>query len=318
MSVEAAIAALVFAFVVLGAVYDAELSSEGRECSARIPARLLAVPAKLVPHGRGVRSFYMARYNAAAGNVAATREQLHFSSSFMGWCVPVRRLVIVCRHGAAHGRIGGKNGMLVACVGIALCNLALGLLFLGDVPLALEQPLFVALYASNVLVQGFGTSAVVKINAAWYAASERGLFAGVFNILLTSGYFPLARRRAHDHLGARDIAAGATGVMTAVGYFSTGLSGAAMGHVIGSDGYRVWTLSLVLASVLAGVFAALGSYFAGDESRGMQLLDLNERTPLSASSRRSRRASIASLSADFVASPLPRRHSTSMLLQEEP
>lgn len=432
--------------------------------------------------------------------------------------------------GQITDRIGGKNGMLVACVGAALCNLALGLLFLCDVPLALEKSLFLALYAVNVLVQGFGTSAVVKINAAWYGASERGLFAGVFNIMLTSGYFlslgagstiiselgwayvfvipgatllvmalvilcyvkstpaeasacasDLAKRlppqassdssdgdtvampdtglSKHEQMrrllsnrtflgylaavfslswardgflnwflsffdavrdvplspadtaiigGAwtiggfvggvlcgwisdvlfrsdrvaplfifsllqaalfgmlyyfsaacsvallaalvfassvfllgsytllcytvpsdlpQDIAAGAAGIMTAAGYFSTGLSGAVMGHAIGSDGYSVWVLSLMLASVLTGVFAALGSYFSEDESATMiptvaiakaMQLDLDELTPLSISSRRDRRASIVGLSADFVVSPLPQRHSTSILLQEDP
>jgi OPA family glycerol-3-phosphate transporter-like MFS transporter len=79
--------------------------------------------------------------------------------------------------------------MLIACVGAAVCNMLLGLLFLCDVPGTAQQTLFIVLYAANVLVQGFGTSAVVKINAAWYAPSERGMFAGVFNIMLTSGYF---------------------------------------------------------------------------------------------------------------------------------
>lgn len=417
--------------------------------------------------------------------------------------------------GQITDRIGGKNGMLVACVGAALCNLALGLLFACDVPLPLERALFIVLYALNVLVQGFGTSAVVKINAAWYAASERGLFAGVFNIMLTTGYFlslgagrsiiatlgwayvfvlpgamlaamalvilcyvkstpveasacasdaiaqhspgandnDIDDQQSHSPrapalspqeqmtllwrnytflgylaavfflawsrdgflnwflaffdavrtapltpgdtaviggawtlggfvggvlcgwisdvlcrsdrvvpifvfsilqtvllgtlyvfsatcsvslLGAlvffasvfllgnftlltytvpsdlpQDIAAGAAGVMTAVSYFATGLSGAVMGHVIESGGYRVWVLSLMLASVLAGVFTALGSYFSVDAKHQMLArvdLDLEELTPLSSTSRsRSRRASIMRLSGDFVMSPMPRR-----------
>ncbi|KAH7474253.1 uncharacterized protein KRP23_8386 [Phytophthora ramorum] len=57
----------------------------------------------------------------------------------------------------------------------------------------------------------------------------------------------------------RDIAAGAAGIMTAVGYFLTGLSGAMMGSII--DG-AVWAASLMVASVLAGVLTKLGSYFS--------------------------------------------------------
>ncbi|GMG17997.1 unnamed protein product [Phytophthora fragariaefolia] len=91
--------------------------------------------------------------------------------------------------GQITDRIGGRNGMIVACVGAALCNLALGILFLSHGSLLVKQILFVVFYAANVLMQGFGTSAVVKINAAWYMTSERGVFAGVFNVMLTSGYY---------------------------------------------------------------------------------------------------------------------------------
>ena len=45
------------------------------------------------------------------------------------------------------------------------------------------------LYALNIFFQGLGTSAVVKINSGWYAPIERGVFSGIFNVLLTSGYY---------------------------------------------------------------------------------------------------------------------------------
>lgn len=37
------------------------------------------------PMGVAYAAFYMARYNVAAGNVSAVRDDLRFSSSFMGW-----------------------------------------------------------------------------------------------------------------------------------------------------------------------------------------------------------------------------------------
>ncbi|RLN50828.1 hypothetical protein BBJ29_003567 [Phytophthora kernoviae] len=64
----------------------------------------------------------------------------------------------------------------------------------------------------------------------------------------------------------RDIAAGASGIMTAVGYFSTGLSGVIMGSIISSAGYFVWALSLMLASILTGVFTKLGSHFSSKKT----------------------------------------------------
>ncbi|GMG17996.1 unnamed protein product [Phytophthora fragariaefolia] len=131
--------------------------------------------------GVAYAAFYMARYNVAAGNVSALIRVLSAGS----WAYAVSGPLT----GQMTDSIGGKNGILVACLGAALCNLSLGVLFLCKVPFIVEQVLFVVLYATNVLVQGFGTSAVVKINAAWYSASERGIFAGVFNIMLTSGYY---------------------------------------------------------------------------------------------------------------------------------
>lgn len=47
--------------------------------------------------GIAYAAFYMARYNVAAGNVASVRDELQFSSSFMGWCV---RALLSC-----HGRV---------------------------------------------------------------------------------------------------------------------------------------------------------------------------------------------------------------------
>ncbi|ETW06907.1 hypothetical protein, variant 3 [Aphanomyces invadans] len=83
-------------------------------------------------------------------------------------------------------RMGGHNGMLVACVGAGLCNLILGCLFVTSTS---SQVPFMVLFASNVALQGYGTSAVVKINAMWYSPSERGIFSGVFNIFVASGYY---------------------------------------------------------------------------------------------------------------------------------
>ncbi|KAE8882104.1 hypothetical protein PF003_g33853 [Phytophthora fragariae] len=423
----------------------------------------------------------MARYNVAAGNVSAVRDKLGFTSAYMGWVLSAGSWAYAISGpftGQITDRIGGKRGMLVACLGAAICNLLLGVLFLFSTPGAIQQILFVVLYAANVLVQGFGTSAVVKINAAWYAPSERGMFAGVFNIMLTSGYFlalgtgssivgslgwpyvfvipgavlfemtlvisryvknspsdthnftnkqlilispqqktsdmnpskdlskdtsssgnqtedddekiPLTPKqqmkqlmRNYTFLGylvavfflcwardgfinwflsffdavrilcgwlsdvifhsdrvmpififsllqafmlgliyfvsatcsvamlggliflssvfllgnytllsytvpsdlPRDIAAGASGIMTAVGYFSTGLSGAMMGEIIDGAGYGVWALSLMTASVLAGVFTKLGSYLSAKRPKHHAVIaplppKVEERMPL--------------------------------------
>ena len=45
------------------------------------------------------------------------------------------------------------------------------------------------LYAVNQYFQSFGALSVVKVNAPWFHVKERGVFGGVFGIMISSGYF---------------------------------------------------------------------------------------------------------------------------------
>ncbi|EEY58155.1 Major Facilitator Superfamily (MFS) [Phytophthora infestans T30-4] len=447
MDVQVVILLLILAFVICGVVYDVELSPQGRKLHSRRYRwrRLL----NWFPMGVVYAAFYMARYNVAAGNVSSVRNQLGFSSVYMGWVLSAGSWAYAVSSpftGQITDYIGGRKGMILSCVGAALCNLALGVIFLSNGSHVVRQIFFIVFYAANFLMQGFGTSAVVKINAAWYLASERGVFAGVFNTMLTSGYYlslgtgssiieslgwayvfiipggallvmsvivmafiepqcvscedgvieedltpqqqmkellknytflgylaalfflcwtrdgflnwflsffddvrstPLTSSDTAIIGGAwtiggfvggilcgwisdavfksnrvkpififsllqavvlgviysvsatcsvavlgaltflssvfilgnytllsytvptdlpQDIAAGATGIMHAVGYFSTGLSSAVMGNVIDGAGYIVWAMSLIVASVLSGIFVKLGSHFSKDNT----------------------------------------------------
>ncbi|KAI9915377.1 hypothetical protein PsorP6_007811 [Peronosclerospora sorghi] len=190
MDAQVVISMLILTFVIGSVIYDVELNPQGRKLhSRRYRWRRLQ---NWFPMGVAYAAFYMARYNVAAGNVSWMRKQLGFSSSYMGWVLSAGSWSYAISSpitGQITDRIGGRNGMLVACVGAAVFNLSLGALFLSDGSHVTTQILFVVLYASNVLMQGFGTSAAVKINAAWYVGRERGVFAGVFNVMLTSGYY---------------------------------------------------------------------------------------------------------------------------------
>ncbi|KAL4144873.1 hypothetical protein PRNP1_013998 [Phytophthora ramorum] len=190
MDAQIVISLLILAFLTCGVIYDVELSPQGRKLHSRSYRwRRLQ---NWFPMGVAYAAFYMTRYNVAAGNVPSVRNRLGFSSVYMGWVLSAGSWAYAISApftGQITDRIGGRNGMIVACVGAALCNLALGIVFLSNGSLLVKEVLFVVLYAANVLMQGFGTSAVVKINAAWYMASERGVFAGVFNTMLTSGYY---------------------------------------------------------------------------------------------------------------------------------
>ncbi|RHY56254.1 hypothetical protein DYB34_013837 [Aphanomyces astaci] len=148
-------------------------------------------------------------YQIAAGNIESVRQELNMTATDMGWYTTSFRINARMSHmniiprriissgswayaltapltGQWTDRMGGHTGMLVACVGAGVCNLILGCLFATK---SSSQLPFMLLFASNVALQGFGTSAVVKINAMWYAPSERGIFSGVFNIFVASGYY---------------------------------------------------------------------------------------------------------------------------------
>jgi OPA family glycerol-3-phosphate transporter-like MFS transporter len=45
------------------------------------------------------------------------------------------------------------------------------------------------LYAVNNYFQSFGALSVVKVNAPWFHVKERGVFGGIFGIMISSGYF---------------------------------------------------------------------------------------------------------------------------------
>lgn len=190
MDAQIVISLLIFAFVSCSVVYDVKWSPQGRRLHSKSYRwRRLK---NWLPMGVAYAGFYMARYNVSAGNVPSVRHRLGFSSVYMGWVLSAGSWAYAISSpftGQITDRIGGRNGMILACVGSGLCNLGLGVVFLCDLSFEVKQILFVVLYAANVLMQGFGTSAVVKINAAWYVASERGVFAGVFNVMLTSGYY---------------------------------------------------------------------------------------------------------------------------------
>ncbi|RHY48591.1 hypothetical protein DYB30_011392, partial [Aphanomyces astaci] len=137
-------------------------------------------------------------YQIAAGNIESVRQELNMTATDMGWYTTSFRINARMSHmniiprriissgswayaltapltGQWTDRMGGHTGMLVACVGAGVCNLILGCLFATK---SSSQLPFMLLFASNVALQGFGTSAVVKINAMWYAPSERGIFSG--------------------------------------------------------------------------------------------------------------------------------------------
>ncbi len=135
-------------------------------------------------------TFYMGRYNV---NVV----KHHIETTFLGgsqaqfgwiaaagfWMYALSELV----NGPIADKIGGRKAILLGAVGAATFNLAIGLLFFGGFTSHLVL-LMGLLYAANMFFQSFGAMSVVKVNAPWFHVNERGVFGGIFGIMISLGY----------------------------------------------------------------------------------------------------------------------------------
>jgi OPA family glycerol-3-phosphate transporter-like MFS transporter len=91
-------------------------------------------------------------------------------------------------NGPLADRIGGKKAILIGAAGAAVLNLTIGLLFLSGWQTKIVVGMSL-LYAVNQYFQSFGALSVVKVNAPWFHVRERGIFGGIFGIMISSGYF---------------------------------------------------------------------------------------------------------------------------------
>src|SRR5205085_6829514 len=91
-------------------------------------------------------------------------------------------------NGPLADRIGGRKAILVGALGALTVNLVIGLLFLNGWTTKIIVGMSL-LYSVNMYFQSFGALSVVKVNAAWFHVRERGIFGGIFGIMISTGYF---------------------------------------------------------------------------------------------------------------------------------
>ncbi|HNW44673.1 MAG TPA: MFS transporter [Elusimicrobiales bacterium] len=142
------------------------------------------------PLGLTYATFYMGRYNL---NVASKTmmDMFHLSKAEFGIIATAgfwTYAVSVMFNGPLADRIGGKRAILFGALGAALLNLVIGLLFLNGWATKLVVGMSL-LYAVNQYFQSFGALSVVKVNAPWFHVKERGVFGGIFGIMISGGYF---------------------------------------------------------------------------------------------------------------------------------
>src|SRR5204863_6467790 len=82
----------------------------------------------------------------------------------------------------------GRKAILFGALGVAALNLAIGLMFLNGFATKILVSMSL-LYSVNMYFQSFGALSVVKVNAAWYHVRERGVFGGIFGMMISTGYF---------------------------------------------------------------------------------------------------------------------------------
>jgi OPA family glycerol-3-phosphate transporter-like MFS transporter len=89
-------------------------------------------------------------------------------------------------------KLGGKRGIIIAAVGAAAANFALGvltwLILVRHVRVNLVAA-FTTLYAINMYFQSYGAMSIIKVKAYWFHVRERGVFGAIFGTLISAGVY---------------------------------------------------------------------------------------------------------------------------------
>ena len=139
------------------------------------------------PLGMTYAFLYMGRYNLAAAKDVGVLTQEQYGDIF-GWGALTYGLAFLI-NGPLTDRYGGRVSILAAAAGSTVCNAAMGVAMTqmaGDPQLPTVMS---GLYAANMYFQSFGAVSVVKVNSAWFHVRERGVFGGLFGVLISLGIF---------------------------------------------------------------------------------------------------------------------------------
>jgi len=141
------------------------------------------------PLGLTYATFYMGRYNLNVSS-STIMDRFHLDKAQFGtiatagfWTYALSVIV----NGPLSDRIGGKKAILIGAVGTAALNLVIGLLFLGGWQTKIVVGMSL-LFAVSQYFQSYGAMSIVKANAPWFHVRERGVFGGIFGVMISSGY----------------------------------------------------------------------------------------------------------------------------------
>jgi len=145
-----------------------------------------------VPLGLTYAFLYMGRYNLTVSKNALgdlmTKED--FGIIFAAGTITYAISFLI--NGPLTDRIGGKKAILIGATGAAIANILMGVVTYGYLVNSWAMNLtvvFSILYSLNMYFQSYGAVAIVKVNASWFHVRERGVFGGIFGILISLGIY---------------------------------------------------------------------------------------------------------------------------------
>ncbi len=144
------------------------------------------------PLGMSYAFLYMARYNVnVAKNALGDKMSIaSFGTIFAAGTITYGLSFLI--NGPLVDQIGGKRGIILACFGAAMCNIAMGVavwLLMND-QLTMDATLVLSmLYAGNMFFQSYGAVSIIKNKAYWFHVRERGIFGAIFGTLISVGIY---------------------------------------------------------------------------------------------------------------------------------
>ncbi|HZV02863.1 MAG TPA: MFS transporter [Planctomycetota bacterium] len=140
-----------------------------------------------IPLGLTYAFLYMGRYNLNATLDAKVLDPSQYGEIFLvgAWVYGCAFLV----NGPLTDRLGGRFAILTAAAGSATMNALMSLATQFGYTTNRPVLVFSVLYGINMYFQSFGAVAVIKVNSAWFHVRERGVFGGIFGILISLGNY---------------------------------------------------------------------------------------------------------------------------------
>src|SRR5437870_7775612 len=144
------------------------------------------------PLGMTYAFLYMGRYNLTVAKNAfgSLMSNEDFGLIFAAGTITYAFSFLI--NGPLVDKIGGKKGILIAALGAAAANVALGvitwLVLTNRIHVRL-LPIFSVTYALNMYFQSYGAVSIIKVKAHWFHVRERGVFGAIFGTLISFGVY---------------------------------------------------------------------------------------------------------------------------------